>query len=761
MPSTPINIFTPEGGLNANLAKSRLPEQDASETSNILYERGVMKTAFGFSATTENGLPLGEPVHGMHMYRELSGQETLIAVTRTKIFRRDLDSDNWVDISNASSPLSCDFTFPPSFVEVAHDDLSPNFYHLLICDSGASPIQRWTGESEATTPHLLGGANYHTGSIHTGHYARQGGLFKNHTMLMSPSIDGSGTGVLVEQPQQIRWSDTGNFDTGKWNAAGTAGAGFVLLLDTSDVNVRMLQLGDVMIVYQQNSIWGLVFVGGNKVFDPRVMVQSIGLLSPGLIYSYRNAHYFIGSDFNVYEYFGGSVIRDISAVKSIDDRLKDDLDATVLGHARIGMEAKGRRLMIGVVMEGDNHVRRVYTRNMNTSAWGIHDYDNYTTSAQGVTAMVLVPSERTVIGETYEDLEVRGTKYVESFGLVPSSGTNPNWAEAASEHVGATSLKPTSGTAYGTYWTEVTQAANDWATSTAYTLGNVVLDDRGAGDGLAWVCVKAHDSAAGNKPGLKDPGPSAGEAAHWVRLDLPLITNIARNSATLFTVTFEYDHGLDAVTDVREGDTLTFRDCAGTGLTAPNGERTIVDIPSTTTVQCSSFDVVATATDATGSATLCKFRNGHTYFPSDKVAATDYVKYSDWMGERFGEEALVLGDQAGNIYSFAEDKTTWAGTAISASHETKEHDFGLPSRQKRFQQITIEAKGASVIVGYSVDRSAFTDFAARSLTSEFQIYRFFVNETGNNMRLRFKNSGGSDFQIRSYGFPNVQAQDFV
>jgi hypothetical protein len=773
MPSIPINIFTPEGGLNASLATNRIADQDASETSNMLYERGIMKTPFGFSIITSNGMPLpgSEPVHGIWQFSELSGQETLVAVTRTKIFRRDLDSDDWADVSNASTPIDSNFNHPVSFVEVAHTDGigpgSDEYYHLLVCDGGNSPIQRWPGESEATFSDLLGGADYHTGSIHTGHYARQVGLFKNHTILMSPLEDLAGKGLLTEQPQRIRWSDTGTFDTGTWDDTATAGASQVLLLDTSDFNVRMALLGEVLTVYQRNSIWGMIFVGGNTAFDPRVLVQSVGLLAPGLLISYRNIHYFVGNDFNVYEYFGGGVIRDVSAPKSIADRLKDDLDATVIGHARMGMEAKGRRLHIGVVREGDNHVRRVYTRNMTTGAWGIHDYSNYTTAATGITAITLAGSERSVIGETYEELADRGTKYVESFGLVPSSETNPNWSEAASEHVGATSLKPTSGTVYGTYWTEVTQAANDWTTSTTYTLGNVVLDGVGgstsAGHGQAWICIKTHDSTSTDQPGHDTP--TANFAKYWVRLDLPRISAIATvvDSTTQFDVTFASVHGLDAdwlvAAKARSpvDDKITFRDCSGTP--AIDGEKTIDSIQSTTVLRCSTLNVTGSGTS--GNATLCKFRNGHTYFPSDKAATTDYVKYSDWMFERFAEESMIIGDQAGNIYAFDDADTNWAGTSISALHETKEHDFDMPARRKRFQQVVIEAKGTSVILGYSVDRAAYTDFTARTLTSDWKLYRFYINLTGHNCRLRFKDSSGSDFQVRSYGFPNVQVQDFA
>ena len=780
MPSIPINIFTPEGGLNASLATNRIADQDASETSNMLYERGIMRTAFGFSIITSNGMPLSEPVHGIWQFSESSGQEVLVAVTRTKIFRRDLDLDDWVDISNATTPLNSNLNHPVSFVEVAHTDGigtgSDEYHHLLICDGGNSPIQRWPGEGDLTATDLDGGQDYHTqnsGVDLQTHFARQVGLFKNHTILMNPLEDiSAATGVLTEQPQRIRWSDTGLLETrgglvgNGWDDTGTGGAGHVLLLDTSDFNVRMALMGEMLIVYQKNSIWGMVYVGGNLTFDPRVLVQSVGLLAPGLLLSYRNAHYFVGSDFNVYEYFGGGVIRDISAPKSISDRLKDDLDATVVGHARIGIEAKGRRINIGVVMEGDNHIRRTYTRNMTTGAWGVHDYNNYTTAATGVTAMVLAGSERSVIGQTYKELEAIGTKYVESYGAIPGTTSAFDWYECILEHRAKAAItRPLTGSADPTYW----QTISDW-TTTSYTLGDFVLDDRrGAGNGLLWVCVKAHTGTSGNKPGLLSP--SAGEAAHWVRLDLPLINNIARNSDTLFTVTFESAHGLDAVTDVREGDTLTFRDCVGTGLTVPNGERTIVDIPSTTTVQCSSIDV-AVSVSATGSATLCKFREGSaalpdvTYKRSDKGAgaggaASDYPKYTDFFEELLAEETMVIGDQAGNVYSFGEDETSWGGTNITANHETKEHDFEIPERRKRFEQIIVEAKGTQLILGFSIDREAYTDFSVRTLTSDFKLYRFFINRTGHNIRLRFKDNGGAAFQIRTYGFPNVQAQDFV
>ena len=771
MPSIPINIFTPEGGLNANLALSRIPDQDASETSNILYERGIMRTPFGFSIITSNQMPLpgSEPVHGLWQFNQISSQQTLVAVTRTKIFRRDLDADGWVDVSNASTAIDSNFVFPVSFVEVASTDVDPN-YHLLVSDGGNSPIQRWAGETEVRFSDLDGGDDYHTqgGTLpQSGHYARQVGVHKNHIILMSPLIDEVGDGNLVLQPQQIRWSDTGKLET-SWSVTGTGGAGFVLLLDTSDFNVRMALMGEVMIVYQQRSIWGIIFVGGSAIFDPRVLVQSVGLLAPGLLVSYRNVHYFVGNDFNVYEYFGGGVIRDISAPKSISDRLKDDLDATVVGHARMGMEAKGRRLHIGVVREGDNHIRRVYTRNMTTGAWGINNYDNYDAADKGVTTFVLAGSERSVIGETYDTLGGYGFSYNESFGFIPSSETNPDMQQCKKSHTSDISkTKPVSGSTDTSFWEDIPVGAptggSDWTATTTYALGDVVFDGHGPGDGGVWVCIKGHDAssvgASGDEPGRTTA--STNEHLYWLGLDLPTINAITKINSTTFQVVFTRNHGLTSGDNV--GDTITFMDTNSNPVV--DGERTISSVVNTTTIQCTELNV-ATAPGNTGLCTLMKYRDKARYEKNNtktgtSPAAADYNKYSDFFEDLLSEETMVIGDQAGNIYSFDETDTDWGGTNISASHETKEHDFGLPARRKRLQQIVVEAKGAGVVVGFSVDRESYTDFSARTLTDEFKLYRFFINRTGFNIRLRFKNQSGQDFQIRSYGFPNVQAQEFV
>lgn len=116
-------------------------------------------------------------------------------------------------------------------------------------------------------------------------------------------------------PQRIRWSQYQNPNMWHNNEDGSGLAGYVDVADSSDSVVTAKVFGEHLIIYKQNSIQVMSFIGGDTTFERAVAVTDVGLISPRAIITTPNEHIFVGSD-NIYSFDGVNTTPIGNAVKS-------------------------------------------------------------------------------------------------------------------------------------------------------------------------------------------------------------------------------------------------------------------------------------------------------------------------------------------------------------------------------------------------------------------------------------------------------------
>lgn len=156
--------------------------------------------------------------------------------------------------------------------------------------------------------------------------------FYNHLMLGNV-IDG-GTAC----PQRIQWSDAGNPEA--WTG-GTSGA--FDLVDTVDWVTSFCMLGDRLYVFKERSIWEIIYVGGTKIFDARLVVDGVGTAVPKSVVSLGDEIIFFGSD-NLYVFDG-------THLNSVGDNIFDYLYRT--GKKKVNLGAINRAPSIYVEELGE------------------------------------------------------------------------------------------------------------------------------------------------------------------------------------------------------------------------------------------------------------------------------------------------------------------------------------------------------------------------------------------------------------------------
>jgi len=420
--SKPILIQAPSQGLNNLLPANMIANGETPLAKNVLFAGGVIKTPYGFAKLASSGLPLnsGDKVIGIAPYREKDSTEHIVVVTTDKIYQKDNVNDEWDNIvinDLASNVLRANIENPVSFVAVAHTDgigldggANEAFYHFLVCDGGMSPIQRWAGKFEEKFYSLAGADGYHDTDtpLVTDHYAQQVNIFYNHVILVNPKTWDATAGLFKDNPQTILWGKVGLLEGSDAYKITDAGAGYNELVDTGDSNTWTKQLGNQLIIYQKHSIWSASHVGGTDIFRFRTEIPDLGLLAPHLLVSWGNRHYFIGHDFNIYTYFGGSYKERIG--DKIRDTLKNEIDFPYARRCWMAIGANGSRLWIFYVPEGQEYITKAYGVDVKTGAWMIREFSHVWTDS-GITAVATIGFQSYMVGDTYQQAIDDGQTY--------------------------------------------------------------------------------------------------------------------------------------------------------------------------------------------------------------------------------------------------------------------------------------------------------------------------------------------------------------
>ena len=220
------------------------------------------------------------------------------------------------------------------------------------------------------------------------------GVFYNRTILVSPK-ESDANDTLKDNNQRIRWPQAGKLES--WSGTGS---GFIDLLDTGGYNVWGALLGTQWIQYQNNSIWSLTHVGGTRVFEPNIEIPDLGLLASHLIYSKNNVHYFVGNDYNIYAYYGGSNYERIG--DKIHRFIQRDLDPQYAYRSWLCMGAENSRLWLFIVPNGKTEVTQAYAIDIRTGSWQKREFTHKWPTG-GITSVSLIGSGSYTTGKTYRE----------------------------------------------------------------------------------------------------------------------------------------------------------------------------------------------------------------------------------------------------------------------------------------------------------------------------------------------------------------------
>lgn len=696
-------VNSPDMGLNALLPQTlRDPREAGDNAQNILYEYGLAKTPYGFAKLdlTTTGLNSGDTVLSVFGFDELDKYGHLIAVTTEKIYEHDNVNSEWDDKTQSGITMASDIEHPISYVLVGHNDTdiyldddsarANSYYHIVVCDGGMSNIQRWAGRYETDFADLtMTSGDYGTGQ--TTHRAHQVGAFKSRLILISPLTYSSTSSSWTENNQDIRWPTVGKIQT----YTGT-GSGFAKLIDTGGTNVwsALLGLGQY-IIYQTQGIWSLNYVGGTTVFDPKPMIPDLGLLAPHLLISYNNVHYFVGTDYNVYAYYGGTVKNRIG--DKIHKYLEEELAAAYESRCWMSMDERGKRFWIFIVPSGSTYITKAYGYDLRSQTWMVRDFSDKWSSG-GITAVGLVSAQSHIAGDTYAGALATLSAY--------------DAADDTATTAGDTTIR------YGDLLYDSTNQIVDWSVLDE-TLDFTQMDFTAGGLGLCFTTT-------------------TGDVTELVADDTDysnMIMRIVGGAGIDDMPRGAHYYTMSDICAVIDGAGYVVRiglePCESTGTAAAD---TSSDTPSIAND--------ATATDGTVAATI--------FDPSG-------VTYRQALQEVRTQPTMMLGDTNGFIYKFDSTYSDYDSVSIVARQPSPVFDWGEPDRLKRWPGFSVVAEGTDA--GAMLLRYRTSDFDTSDtgwtdvtfdLTSNYLTKDVWLNRSSLGLQLELRDFSGNAFDVQSF-----------
>jgi len=310
----------PFGGIDAQSVPGFLEPSDWQELINLTVEDGTVRQRMGMidlaslKKVQEDLHVVASPVVALAEYLTIDSVRHLIAFTTKGQYDLDSPSGTWTEVSRlrvtsavgepiiyGTSPLHWSGDIDDCVVVLTAIDRTLG--RIIIATNGVDPPIYWDGSG-----------NFELAPIDIPEFksCKTMELFFNHLVL--GNID-----AAAKAPQVIAWSEPGNlFSFGE----GVSG---VALISDAKGDIRTLEnFADRLVIYTEDSITVMTFIGGAAVFSMETLSHGTKLFAPKSVVTVGPFQAYMGDD-NLYLFDGTRMLRPMG------DRIAPKLKRSIAG----------------------------------------------------------------------------------------------------------------------------------------------------------------------------------------------------------------------------------------------------------------------------------------------------------------------------------------------------------------------------------------------------------------------------------------------
>lgn len=304
-------ITVPTRGLDYRISPRDLDVRNASAMQNMRIDQGVLKKRTGhaaFSIVITTGGNLSGRVQGI-VQTPFDWEDDMAILfqdaTNTSYYFYDTSTSKWTLGEQESQTTYSQLSSCPA---VKSDGTEV----VILCDNkvraaiwDGSTIDDLTTNSDELRSRVVR-------------------YIKSHLVLFDV---GEKNGSWVQADRKVQWSNAGDIEDFSGGDSGTN----LLLGRKGGRIVGVEELAYDAIIYCENEIIKMVYIGGTAIFRFDPLIFNLGLGAQNAIANIGDRHYFLADDLNVWEYFGGTFVRPVGAPINAD--LFSNINKTYYGNS--------------------------------------------------------------------------------------------------------------------------------------------------------------------------------------------------------------------------------------------------------------------------------------------------------------------------------------------------------------------------------------------------------------------------------------------
>jgi hypothetical protein len=355
---TPSQSVHPFLGLNTTNPSTLINPSLSPNCINVTVTDGNVKKRKGYielGSLSTGGLPVMEVIS----FQDGSGNTHLVAVTTQRFYIYDYTTNSWIDRTN--NAFSGDDTKLISWVAATGTDTG----RVLIITNGVDKPKYWTGDPTE----LFLDVEFNLPNFVT----CQTLAYMNDTLIM-----GNVT-TTDAAPQTVVWANAGQVN--EWQA-GTSGADTIY--DAVGPIVAMMPLANSMVIYSEDSIHVMIFVGGDAVYTFQKVVENTRLTSAKAIINIGPYHLYMSQE-NIQLFDGSTTTTAVADV--VHESYRRNLANNLLSKTFAFLDRARRRAYFAVpvnLISGgyriDFYVLEYNARDLSQWKWALQNYAKNITS---------------------------------------------------------------------------------------------------------------------------------------------------------------------------------------------------------------------------------------------------------------------------------------------------------------------------------------------------------------------------------------------